>query len=117
MELSELVLKQISADRRRGFPVDFDSEVKRVQQIERDLIGLFGEIGEFANTLKKVSLALEHNRYDGPSLSEAGPNLKEELADALIYMMRLSFLLGGNLEKDVIAKMKVNDGRYRPLEG
>jgi NTP pyrophosphatase (non-canonical NTP hydrolase) len=116
MELSALVGNQISADRRRGFQVDFDSDAERVAQLEKDLIGLLGEVGEFANVLKKVRLAITHAGYEGPSLGEATPGLREELADALIYLMRLSVILGGNLETDTVDKMKVNDSRYGPLE-
>jgi NTP pyrophosphatase (non-canonical NTP hydrolase) len=117
MELTALVEKQISADRRRGFQVEFDSDVERLAQLERDLIGLLGEVGEFANELKKVRLAMTHVGYQGPSLEHAAPNLREELADALIYLIRLSFMLGGDLENDLINKMTINDKRYGSLEG
>jgi NTP pyrophosphatase (non-canonical NTP hydrolase) len=42
--------------------------------------------------------------------------MREELADALIYLMRLSAVLGGDLEADLIHKMRVNERRYGPLE-
>src|SRR5262245_53392834 len=116
MELSALLDTQISADRRRGFQVDFDNDEARVAQLEKDLIGLFGEIGEFANVLKKIRLMIEHPGYKGPSLREASPELREELADVLIYLMRLSFVLGGDLETDLLKKMQVNDLRYDVLK-
>lgn len=116
MELAALVEQQITADRRRGFAVDFDSDAERHDQITRDLVGLVGEIGEFANLLKKVGLALTHPRYAGPSLDEASPKLREELADSVIYILRLSTMLGGDFEADLLAKMKTNDDRYGPLE-
>jgi NTP pyrophosphatase (non-canonical NTP hydrolase) len=116
MELSTLVDLQISADRRRGFQVDFDSDPERLAQLEKDLIGLLGEVGEFANVLKKVRLAITHSGYEGPTLEEAKPNLREELSDALIYLIRLSVVLGGDLETDLVDKMKVNELRYSSLE-
>lgn len=116
MEFSTLIESQISADRRRGFQVDFDSASERVAQLEKDLVGLLGEIGEFANVVKKVRLAIAHAGYKGPSLGEAAPGLREELADALIYLMRLSAILGGDLETDLIHKMGMNDSRYGSLE-
>ena len=85
-------------------------------QIERDLVGLLGEVGEFANLIKKVRLTVTHKDYEGPSLEQAAPNLREELADSLIYLMRLSFILGGDLEIDLIEKMKTNEIRYGALE-
>lgn len=116
MELSALVESQISADRRRGFQIDFDSDAERVAQLEKDLVGFLGEVGEFANILKKVRLAITHAGYKGPSLEEAAPGLREELADALIYLMRLSVIVGGELETDLVHKMRVNDERYSLLE-
>ncbi len=116
MRLANFVEKQIAADRRRGFRVDFEDDVDRLTQLEMDLIGLFGEVGEFANLLKKVRLAASHESYDGPNLQAASGKLCEELADILIYVMRLSFMLGGNLEADLTQKMRANDRRYEPLE-
>lgn len=116
MDLSQIVAEQISADIRRGFPVNFRNSPDRLSQLEQDLIGLVGEIGEFSNTLKKVRLREAHDAYVGPSLEAAAPGMREELADALIYLMRLSFVLGGDLENDLLAKMRVNDERYKHLE-
>jgi NTP pyrophosphatase (non-canonical NTP hydrolase) len=116
MDLSALVERQISADRRRGFRVDFDSDAERVAQLEKDLVGLLGEVGEFANVLKKVSLGITHPGYKGPPLNKASPGMREELADALIYLMRLSVVLGGDFEADLIRKMRANESRYGSLE-
>lgn len=116
MEFSALVGRQIAADERRGFPVRFPTEVERHDQLVRDLVGLMGEVGEFANALKKVSLALNTNGYSGPTLAETAPHLREELADVAIYLFRLSTILGGDLEQDILLKMNENDERYRGLE-
>lgn len=117
MDLSALVERQISADRRRGFRVDFDNDEERVAQLEKDLVGLVGEVGEFANVLKKIRLGIAHRDYKGPSLDQVTPAMHEELADALIYLMRLSAILGGDLESSLTQKMRVNEGRYGSLEG
>jgi len=116
MELTKLIAEQISRDRRRGFEVDFDSEAARQTQIMRDVVGLIGEVGEFANLLKKVELAHTNRAYIGPTLSEATPQLSEELADIAIYLFRLSILIGADLEKAILDKIKINDLRYRDLE-
>lgn len=116
MELSSLISQQIERDRRRGFTVDFENDLERQDQLMRDLVGLFGEVGEFSNLLKKVSLAQTNPNYSGPSLEDATPQLREELADAAIYIFRLATILGGNLELDIIEKIKLNDERYRNLE-
>lgn len=116
MDLSALIDSQISADRRRGFQVEFTNDAERVAQLEKDLVGLVGEVGEFANLLKKVGLGISHARYNAKSLSDATPALREELADSLIYIMRLSVILGGNLEADLLEKMRLNNIRYAGLE-
>jgi NTP pyrophosphatase (non-canonical NTP hydrolase) len=116
MDLSSIVATQIAADRRRGFKVDFSNDAERVAQLERDVVGLTGEVGEFANALKKVRLALDHPNYPGPAFQDIAQNLREELADAFIYLMRLSFISGGDLEADLLNKMKVNDARYSQFE-
>ena len=115
MQLSEIVDKQVAADRKRGLPVELETERKRYEQLTKDLVGLIGEIGEFANIVKKVGLKIEHPTYSGPSLHEASPQLREELADTLIYVLRLSAILGTDLENDVLRKMALNDARYSHL--
>lgn len=116
MDLSALITEQINRDRKRGFEVDFDNEADREDQLMRDLVGLFGEVGEFSNLLKKVTLKSRVEGYSGPTLEEATPHLREELADAAIYIFRLATILGGDLEQDIIDKIKINDKRYQDLE-
>lgn len=116
MELAKLIERQIAADKRRGFDVSADSDEARQLQLTDDLVGLMGEVGEFANLLKKVRLTSMHPNYAGPSLSEAATGLREELSDATIYVFRLMTMLGGDFEAELLAKMKENDDRYGPLE-
>lgn len=116
MELSALIEQQIERDRRRGFPVDFASDGGRLDQLMRDLVGLLGEVGEFANLLKKVGLAHSTPGYVAPSLSEVNQELREELADVAIYLFRLVTILGGDLEQDILRKVGINDERYRDFE-
>lgn len=82
----------------------------------RDLVGLVGEVGEFSDLLKKVGLAKSNPGYIGPSLDDASPQLRSEIADIAIYLFRLSTILKGDLEKDILRKMKINDERYNYLE-
>ncbi|OBQ67799.1 hypothetical protein [Mesorhizobium erdmanii] len=116
MELSALIEQQVERDRRRGFPVDFASDSERLNQLMRDLVGLLGEVGEFANLLKKVGLAHSTPGYVAPLLSEVNAELREELADVAIYLFRLVTILDGDLERDILRKVGINDERYRDLE-
>lgn len=49
MELKEISNLQIALDEKHGFPVKFSDEKTRYDQITKDLVGLFGEIGGFSN--------------------------------------------------------------------
>lgn len=115
MELADLIQQQIERDRHRGFPVDFVHDGERINQLMRDLVGLLGEVGEFANLLKKVDLGQTTPGYVAPSLGDVEAQLREELADVAIYLFRLTTILGGNLERDILQKIRVNDERYRGL--
>ncbi|GAA4035666.1 hypothetical protein GCM10022281_15110 [Sphingomonas rosea] len=116
MDFSSIVRRQIAADERRGFSVTFSSDAERHDQLSRELVGLVGEIGEFANQLKKVGLSFTNPRYHGPRLDEVAAHLREEVADAAIYLFRISTILGGDLEQDILTKMAQNDDRYGGLE-
>jgi NTP pyrophosphatase (non-canonical NTP hydrolase) len=116
MDLSSLVTLQIDADRRRNFPTSFATDELRYAQLASDLVGLYGEVGEFSNIAKKIGLRLGHPGYDGPTFAEANADLREELADAFIYLIRIATIIGADLEKDVLEKMAANDDRYRRLE-
>lgn len=115
MELAELIQMQIDRDRRRGFRVDFDNDRDRSDQLMRDVVGLLGEIGEFANLLKKVELGQTVPHYNSLSLADAGAELRTELADVAIYLFRLETILGGDLEQDILQKIRINDERYSGL--
>src|SRR5947207_14217813 len=89
MDLAKLMKIQISADEKRGFAVKFDGDRERVRQLTKDLVGLFGEVGEFSNILKKVDIKLDRPAYNGATLSESRSQLGEELAELLIYLIGL----------------------------
>lgn len=116
VSLASLTRRQIDADRKHGFPVDLTSDEDRCRQLSKDLVGLMGEIGEFANLVKKVELAISRRGYAGPKLGTATPDLRMELADAQIYMLRLAHLIRVDLGEAVLEKMRVNDERYGYLK-
>lgn len=116
MDFTDLINRQINADQRRGFRAKFHTEEDAITQLEKDIVGLVGEVGEFANLLKKIHLKLTNENYDGPTLQEAKLELGEELADSLIYLISLATIAGLNLETELTRKMKINDARYKSLE-
>jgi NTP pyrophosphatase (non-canonical NTP hydrolase) len=116
MDLATLMEIQITADEKRGFSIEFSGDRERVTQLMKDLIGLFGEVGEFSNLLKKIEIKLDHPAYDGPSLAESRDQLRGEVIDSLIYLMRLAAILETDLEAELLKKMQTNQERYKPLE-
>lgn len=116
MDLSKIARLQIEADMRRGFSEELQTDAERIAQLTRDTVGLIGEVGEFSNLLKKADLTLRIEGYDGVTIESASSELREELADAMIYIIRLASALGSDLESDLLNKMSKNDERYRHLE-
>lgn len=116
MQLSKIARLQIEADVRRGFSKELHTDVELIAQLTRDTVGLIGEVGEFANLLKKADLTSRIEGYEGVTIESASPSLREELADAMIYIIRLASALGGDIESDLLKKMLKNDERYQHLE-
>jgi NTP pyrophosphatase (non-canonical NTP hydrolase) len=116
MDIVALMKIQITADEKRGFPVRFGSDRDRVMQLMKDLVGLFGEIGEFSNLIKKIDIKLDRPAYHGPSLAESRDQLREEVTDSFIYLMRLAAILEIDLEAELLKKIQINQERYKPLE-
>jgi NTP pyrophosphatase (non-canonical NTP hydrolase) len=113
---ASLACRQINSDRMHGFPVDLVEDEARRIQLSKDLVGLMGEIGEFANLVKKIELATTQPGYQGPDLAAAAPELRMELADAQIYLLRLAHLIGVDLGEAVLEKIRLNDERYAHLK-
>lgn len=116
VSLASLARRQIDADRMHGFPVDLSNDEDRCRQLSKDLVGLMGEVGEFANLVKKVELAMSRQGYAGPKLGAATHDLRMELADAQIYILRLAHLIRVDLGEAVLEKMRLNDERYGYLK-
>jgi NTP pyrophosphatase (non-canonical NTP hydrolase) len=116
MEFAEICKMQILDDEKRGFLVHFETEKETHAQLIKDLVGLFGEIGEFSDLTKKVGLKLDQSQYDGPTLAESRSNLGKELGDVLIYTIRLAAILEVDLENIVCETIRANKNRYAYLE-
>ena len=115
MDVKVLVAKQIAFDKAHGFPVEFDSLPDKYTQISKDLVGLVGEIGEFANVVKKVMLHLDRPAEYPFRIGEAEACLSEELIDVLIYTIRLAAILDIDIEEEYEKKLSYNLRRYERL--
>ena len=115
MELTEIAKIQIEMDERHGFPVHFSSDHEKYQQLTKDLVGLFGEVGEFSNIVKKINIKIDHPNDYQLDISQAENLLKEELIDSLIYIIRISAILGVDLQSEILEKIRQNESRYAKL--
>lgn len=116
MEIRELLEMQRTFDHEHGWGTEKTEPKERLEAMEKDLIGLLGEVGEAANCLKKVRLHVDAGRDPQTVYDNEAPHLREELIDAFIYLLRLIDLAETDLEKEYLAKLANNRKRYREFE-
>ena len=74
-------------------------------------IALTGELGEFANVIKKITRD-KKTLGEEPS-KERLEKLKEELTDCFIYLIILSNILEIDIEEEYLKKTKFNEKRFQ----
>ena len=87
---------------------DIDQKIEFLKDMT---IALTGELGEFANLIKKMSRDRK-NLEEKPS-EELIDRLREELIDCFIYLVILSNILEMNITKEYFKKTKVNEKRFQ----
>ena len=111
MDLNALVSIQRDFDSEHGWVPSSTEGEDILPFLTRDLIGLFGEMGEFANAVKKVQLS------DAGEVNAAlrlfKPALSEELVDFLIYVIRFAGYLEVDLETEYLNKLEANKQRFQ----
>lgn len=115
MDIKEILEKQVEQDESIGFKVKFSDSASLYNQLTKDLVGLYGEIGEFSNIVKKITLKLENPKKYKLDLDAAESGLREELIDTFIYFLRIAAILNIDIEEEVLKKMQVNASRYESL--
>jgi len=102
---------QKTFDAKRGWDWSHAKNKKeQMQFLQHGTIALAGEVGEFANELKK---AIRHFESTGELPSkEVYDNLKDEIVDVFIYVVKLSIALGLDLNTGYYNKMKFNDKKF-----
>ena len=112
MELEKLSLLQQAFDRTRGFSDLPDNPGAPggdwLRKVEYSLIGLAGEVGEIANLVKRARRAYAQS---GRALSL--PQLSEEIADVLSYLLKLAAQADVDPTRAYLAKMCLNAHRFR----
>jgi NTP pyrophosphatase (non-canonical NTP hydrolase) len=115
MELNQIVELQVKLDALHGFPVKFPTEGEKYAQLTKDLVGLFGEIGEFSNIVKKINIKLDRPTEYEINVVDPEARLREELVDSLIYIIRIGAILDIDLQAAVLDKIRSNSIRYEQL--
>ena len=109
-------LKEIMEFQRKFDKEYFNSfwEIKNdgdfINRLEYLVVALTGEVGEFANVVKKIARNYETLR-EKPD-KKFIEKLKEELTDCFIYIIILGNLLKIDLEKEYLRKMQFNKKRF-----
>jgi NTP pyrophosphatase (non-canonical NTP hydrolase) len=98
----EYVVNQCMIDSEAWFP---NVHRQAHSAILHHTLGLAGEVGEFANLMKKVD-------RDSMSMDEALPLLRQELTDVFIYVANLIGYLEMDLEHEYKKKRIQNDQRF-----
>ena len=110
MELTKLIQLQADFDRGHGVAKPFFVPISsdNLHELEHLVVCLIGEVGEFANELKKVV------RGDA-SYEERQAALAEELADTFIYLIKIAAQTGIDLESEYLKKLEKNHRRFTRL--
>lgn len=103
--MNEVAKALLEFDRQRNWN-DYEKAVTETEKLEvlnKQIVNLLGEFGEFANEVKKC-------RRDKVWKEK---ELKEELADMYIFLLKMVFTLNMNLETETLQKIKINETRFK----
>jgi NTP pyrophosphatase (non-canonical NTP hydrolase) len=107
--MMEIIKKQLAFDREHGLD-EFNSRDKLEENLKYHLIAIQGEVGEIANLLKKE---LRRIRMEGGEISPGFfDKAREEVADIFMYLIKLSEVLGMDLEKETERKLERNREKF-----
>ncbi len=114
MHLEDITKFQKEFDARHGWTDEFkEFDDKFFDRLQYAAIALPGEVGEFANMLKKI---IREKKLTGKVNSEYLASMKEELTDVFIYLIILSIILKVDIGEAYYGKMKRNEEKYRNFE-
>lgn len=111
MELNRIRELQAAFDAEHESAVRWDRPAAdgTTKVLEHLVVCLVGEVGEFANVLKKVV------RGDR-SYVEARAVLTEELTDAFIYLIKICNLMDVDLDHAFLDRLAFNRERFKKFE-
>ncbi|MFP3919507.1 MazG nucleotide pyrophosphohydrolase domain-containing protein [Lysinibacillus telephonicus] len=118
MDIEEIIRIQNEFDYEHGWALKSNDTKEKVKLINKDLIGIFGEIGEFSNLIKKLNLDLERVKdieFEA-NFSKIRGDLEEELIDTFIYLIRIANHLDMDMTEKYLYKIKKNRERFKRYE-
>lgn len=117
MKIKELIQIQKEFDDAHGWKTKHNTLEDKVDAISNDTIGIFGEIGEFSNILKKLHLELSSKSgINSDQENNLLAHMKEELVDVFIYYIRLAAHLDLDIEEEYLKKLNINKKRFKKYE-
>lgn len=114
MNINELIQLQSKFDEDHGWGVPHLKSKEFIDSLSDDVLGLIGEVGEFANIAKKIKLDLKTLGKDSTDIYLSA--MKEECIDIFIYFMRISQHIGVDIEKEYLKKLSINEKRFKKYE-
>jgi NTP pyrophosphatase (non-canonical NTP hydrolase) len=106
--LGELIALQAEFDARHASRIPWNVSVTEYnpEHLEHLLTCLVGELGEFATVVRNV--------IEGKVLyRDALPSLSEEIADVFIYLIKICYQVGIDLEGTYLERLKFNEERFK----
>lgn len=117
MNINDIVKIQKGFDFSHGWTPE-ENLLDIMAYINKDIIGIIGELGEFSNQIKKINLLIDSNKIqDAEELYKSvESNLREEITDTFIYIMRIVSHLNIDLEEEYFKKLNINKEKYRGFD-
>lgn len=118
MDLKDLIKKQKEFDKKHNWTLEENNLDNILELVNKDLVGLYGEIGEFSNLIKKINLEMDGGNIDAANklYVEYENKLSEELIDAFIYIIRIATHLDIDITSTYLKKLNYNKERFKKYE-
>lgn len=118
MDIEDFLSTQKAFDTKHGWSLKNGSAHEKLEFINKDIIGIIGEIGEFSNLIKKLNILAERENPEELELALKGKQnqLEEELIDSFIYLLRIATHLDVDITKTYLNKININKRRFAKFE-
>jgi NTP pyrophosphatase (non-canonical NTP hydrolase) len=109
--LYELQKKQLGFDCNHKSNINWHESINEmnIDYLEHLIVCTVGELGEFSNVVKKIKRGCF-------TYHDKAPELKDELADIFIYIVKLANFLDFELDEIYLSKLKKNIERFKKYE-